>query len=213
MRYREVLTNTLISSIYSLREKIFTPMLAPCHATHRQLTFFAIRMIVPCSSFYISSFIKFRNRFNFIASPAWLLVCPFFSWPMDFCMLTASNKLKVFNSIIKLIPIYMVDYFFPNKFSSEMFFHYKPMFKNFFSAANEFVSRATKMIWPMNKVCRPFAKRCPVLSPKIIVVLAKSFCTIPIFTTIDRTLTNFIFSVRIFRIYIFHNEYYTQVSR
>ena len=67
-------------------------------------------------------------------------------------IITMSNRIfkqcKIFNSIIKFIPIYMVDYFCSFKSSPKVFFHDKSMFKNVsaFSFFSIFGKSYTKVV-------------------------------------------------------------------
>lgn len=64
------------------------------------------------------------------ASLAHLNVTTIFFNRMMACVLRSIRKLKILNSIVSFISVYMVNKFTGFKISSKMFFHYKTMFKD-----------------------------------------------------------------------------------
>lgn len=72
----------------------------------------------------------------------------FFKVIVNFCMIRSRDKLKIFNSVVKFIPIFVMNSFNRKwlELSTNKFFHYKSMFKNVSSS-----NACIRMIWRKNE--------------------------------------------------------------
>lgn len=78
---------------------------------------------------------------------------------MHFLMFRTSNYLKILNSVVRSISIYMVNYFFIRKESTNLFFHYKTMFSNV-------IMVGVRMMWLIKKNILTFMRNTtfPIVS-------------------------------------------------
>lgn len=117
-------------------------------------------------------------------------------------VLRFTHQLQVFNSIIKLIAVNMVNYFvWPwKKFSSQMLFHHPTMLLDYFSISPEHTIRSSWRKTGLFQGVFLAFKRVAKLSPSLVVLWAK--------LSMGRLISAFLYSA--VKVSFLHKFYYTE---